>query len=357
MNINKKSLYELVIILLIFVSITLGLFWISNRSTSSTEITNSTINQNIYTSLDSTQFKSRKKYETPTSIVNNNNHYKVDSTFKKIIPENENSENIPIINTIISSTEDKFNNNYSLDKNVVHSNYKPTSSGLIIIDEIIGTGNKPEIGNTVHINYTGMLEDGTQFDNSNNKKTIRFSIGRGKVMKGWDEGIASMRIGGKRRLIVPPELGYGSKGAGKTIPKNATLIFDIELIDINDELLISTQNKEKVEIIKPSGLKMTIHKEGIGEHPKRGQRIVVHYAGELLDGTPFESSYESRKPFIFTLGLGEVIPAFEEAFSEMKKGGVRTLQVPPHLGYGDRVLEKIPKYSTLIYKVELIDFY
>ena len=247
--------------------------------------------------------------------------------------------------------------NHSLDKNGVHSNYKPTSSGLIIIDEIIGTGNKPEIGDTVHVNYTGMLEDGTQFDNSNNKKSIRFPIGRGKVMKGWDEGIASMRIGGKRRLIVPPELGYGSKGAGKTIPKNATLIFDIELIDINDELLISTQNKEKVEIIKPSGLKMTIHKKGIGEHPKRGQRIVVHYAGELLDGTPFESSYESRKPFIFTLGLGEVIPAFEEAFSEMKKGGVRTLQVPPYLGYGDRVLEKIPKYSTLIYKVELIDFY
>jgi len=231
-------------------------------------------------------------------------------------------------------------------------------SELIINDKIVGTGETPNIGDIVQIHYIGTLYDGTEFSNSYKENTpFSFEIGKGKVIRGWDNGISTMRRGGKRQLIVPPDLGYGSKGVGKTIPKNATLFFEIELIDINDELLIPPQNKKTVEIIKPSGLKMTIHKEGKGEPPKRGQKIVIHYAGELLDGTLFESSYDSRKPFIFTLGSEQVIPAFEEAFSEMKKGGVRTLQVPPHLGYGERVLEKIPEYSTLIYKVELIDFY
>ena len=109
-----------------------------------------------------------------------------------------------------------------------------TPSGLkyIIIEE--GTGDKPTKGQKVKVHYTGKLEDGTVFDSSVKRGVpIEFTLGVGQVIKGWDEGISDMKVGEKRQLIIPPDLGYGPNGYPPVIPANSTLIFDTELVEIN----------------------------------------------------------------------------------------------------------------------------
>lgn len=109
-----------------------------------------------------------------------------------------------------------------------------TKSGLKYTDEVIGEGETPQPGQVVTVHYTGTLEDGKKFDSSKDRnKPFQFVIGIGQVIKGWDEGVMTMKPGGKRKLIIPSELGYGPRGAGGVIPPNATLVFDVELIEIN----------------------------------------------------------------------------------------------------------------------------
>lgn len=108
-----------------------------------------------------------------------------------------------------------------------------TPSGLKYHDDHVGDGASPSQGQRVSVHYTGWLTDGTKFDSSRDRgQPFQFTIGRGEVIKGWDEGVASMKIGGKRKLTIPPELGYGPRGAGGVIPPNATLVFDVELLDV-----------------------------------------------------------------------------------------------------------------------------
>ena len=109
-----------------------------------------------------------------------------------------------------------------------------TGSGLKYTDEVVGTGESPTSGRDVTVHYTGKLIDGKKFDSSLDRdQPFTFTIGIGQVIKGWDEGVLTMKVGGKRKLTIPPELGYGSRGAGGVIPPNATLIFDVELISVD----------------------------------------------------------------------------------------------------------------------------
>lgn len=132
---------------------------------------------------------------------------------------------IVLISLLACSTTDK-------SKNTVEPKIVTTPSGLKYIDLIEGTGAAPMNGQTVFVHYVGTLDNGEEFDNSRKRnQPFSFVLGIGKVIKGWDEGLLGMKVGGKRKLIIPPDLGYGSRPAGK-IPANSTLIFEVELLDI-----------------------------------------------------------------------------------------------------------------------------
>lgn len=108
-----------------------------------------------------------------------------------------------------------------------------TESGLQYVDLVVGTGRAAEPGDTATVHYTGWLADGTSFDSSRTRnEPFSFRVGAGRVIKGWDEGVLGMKVGGTRKLIIPPALGYGARGAGNVIPPDATLTFEVELLGL-----------------------------------------------------------------------------------------------------------------------------
>jgi FKBP-type peptidyl-prolyl cis-trans isomerase FkpA len=108
-----------------------------------------------------------------------------------------------------------------------------TGSGLQYVDLVAGSGREAHAGETAIVHYTGKLTNGTKFESSKDRnEPFSFRLGAGHVIKGWDEGVEGMKIGGIRKLVIPPQLGYGSRGAGSAIPPNATLIFEVELLDL-----------------------------------------------------------------------------------------------------------------------------
>ena len=109
-----------------------------------------------------------------------------------------------------------------------------TATGLGYVDLVQGAGAQPKTGDTVSVHYTGWLKSGQQFDSSHDRgQPLVFPIGKGRVIKGWDEGVGTMRVGGKRKLVIPSELAYGSRGAGGVIPPDTTLHFEVELLAVS----------------------------------------------------------------------------------------------------------------------------
>jgi FKBP-type peptidyl-prolyl cis-trans isomerase len=138
------------------------------------------------------------------------------------------NQQTPVAPTTVIENNTLIASNTMSDANAV-----TTPSGLKYIELQEGTGATPQPKQTVVVHYTGTLEDGTKFDSSRDRgQPFSFTIGVGQVIKGWDEGLSTMKVGGRRQLIIPSELGYGSRGAGGVIPPNATLLFDVELLDV-----------------------------------------------------------------------------------------------------------------------------
>ncbi len=235
-----------------------------------------------------------------------------------------------------------------------------TPSGLQIDDTVEGSGAEAKSGHDVSVHYTGWLfkdgAKGAKFDSSKDRgQPFKFELDGGMVIRGWDEGVQGMKIGGSRTLIIPPELGYGARGAGGVIPPNATLIFEVELLAVSGgdtpiELNLTTT---------PSGLQFEDTVVGEGAEAKAGQRVTVHYTGWLYKkgnkGKKFDSSKDRGDPFRFALGGGEVIRGWDEGVQGMKVGGTRMLVIPSELGYGPRGAGGvIPPNATLLFEVELL---
>jgi FKBP-type peptidyl-prolyl cis-trans isomerase len=227
---------------------------------------------------------------------------------------------------------------------------KKTESGLQYADEKEGDGETPKAGQTCLVHYTGWIWEnngkGKEFDSSMKRNApFAFPVGAGRVIKGWDEGVLTMKVGGKRELLIPAELAYGAKGAGGVIPPNATLLFEVELLGVF----------KKTE----SGLEYRDIMIGDGPSPKTGQTCVMHYTGWLWRGSKgkkFDSSVDKGEPFPFPIGKRRVIAGWDEGVATMKVGGKRELLIPPDLAYGpDGSPGAIPPNATLLFEVELLE--
>jgi FKBP-type peptidyl-prolyl cis-trans isomerase len=238
---------------------------------------------------------------------------------------------------------------------------------LEIIDQQIGNGAEAIIGSKVVVHYSGWLRDtqaplqhGKAFDSSLQRGPFTFPLGAGRVIKGWDQGVQGMKIGGKRTLIIPSTLGYGARGAGNgIIPPNADLIFDVELLEVINLVIEPT---EKLIEIPQKTLKKIDKKKGKGTIAINGKNVTVHYTGWLFDakaknqkGVKFDSSI-GKKAFTFSLGSSQVIKAWDEGLLGMQIGGQRTLIIPSSLAYGERGAGngKIPPNADLIFDIELL---
>lgn len=236
-----------------------------------------------------------------------------------------------------------------------------TDTGLQYLDLDVGDGPKPNAGDQVIVDYVGMLEDGTVLADTRTGETpFRFILGQTAPIPGWDEGVAGMNQGGKRRLIVPPALAYGEQGYGNVIPPNATLVFEIELVNIRTPDQLAPASPPEVagqEVATPSGLKYIDIVVGTGATPTPGQTATVHYTGWLqADGKKFDSSIDREEPIEFSIGQGNVIAGWDEGVATMRAGGKRRLIIPPELGYGaEGAPPVIPANAVLIFDVELLD--
>jgi len=248
------------------------------------------------------------------------------------------------------------NENFSFQNSTEGGTLIKTASGLQYEIIKMGDGEKPNATDKVEVHYHGTLEDGTVFDSSVDRgQTISFPLNR--VIKGWTEGVQLMPVGSKFKFIIPPELAYGERGAGGIIPSNATLIFEVELFSIEKPFIDTDFSLPTEEKILDSGLRYLDHIIGNSESIKSGQEAIVHYSGYLADGTKFDSSHDKGSPFSFPLGQGRVIKGWDEGIVGMKKGGKRTLIIPPELGYGERGAGGvIPPNAILMFEVELVDF-
>ncbi|MCF7912238.1 MAG: FKBP-type peptidyl-prolyl cis-trans isomerase [Candidatus Cloacimonetes bacterium] len=237
----------------------------------------------------------------------------------------------------------------------MYKDFTKTDSGLKYKITTHGDGKLAKAGDTVIMHYTGKFENGEVFDSSLERgEPFSFPLGAGRVIKGWDEGVAYLHIGDKATFVIPPEIGYGSTRRG-SIPANSTLIFDVELLDI---MSIDPYDITGLELhTTDSGLQYYIVDAGKGDSPSQGSNVEVHYTGYLQSNNEmFDSSLSRGTPFRFSLGAGRVIKGWDEGVALMKIGAKYRFIIPPNLGYGERGVGPIPAGSTLIFDVELLNF-
>ena len=245
----------------------------------------------------------------------------------------------------------------SADNIVLNKEYT-TASGLKYKITKKGTGVKANSGDQVSVHYVGTLTDSakTKFDSSRDRgQPFQFSLGGGQVIKGWDEGIALLHVGDVAILTIPSNLGYGERAMGK-IPANATLVFEVELMDVKSPPKPWDVSGLK-ENTTPSGLKYIVLKKGTGEKAENGKTVSVHYSGFLGDGTwkLFDSSVQRNQPIEFMLGQGQVIKGWDEGIGLMNIGDKMRLIIPYDLAYGEQGRPPIiPAKAVLIFDVELM---
>jgi FKBP-type peptidyl-prolyl cis-trans isomerase len=260
----------------------------------------------------------------------------------------------------------------------------PLASGLYYIEELAGKGASIDSGSWVKLNFKVSLIDGKQiFSSAERGEPIRFEYGKRFDTPGMEEGVKMLKKGGKAKLVVPSKIGFGEMGRGAIVPPYSTLIYEIEIIDVQskaeyekeqaeskkkEQIKLETNKKqesmlrekylkEKNITVKPtaSGLYYVEKAKGTGAKAVAGKKVKVHYTGTLLNGTKFDSSRDRNQPFEFELGKGQVIKGWDEGVALMNVGGKATLIIPSSIGYGERDMGTIPPYSTLVFDVELLE--
>jgi FKBP-type peptidyl-prolyl cis-trans isomerase len=308
---------------------------------------------------------------------------------EKAVTEKKNSEQKGI--------DDKL-----LQQYFTKNNLKPmkTASGIYYIISKEGTGEKVQSGQTVSVNYTGKLIDGKVFDSNEDSsfhhaEAFNVEVGKGRVIKGWDEGLQLLKKGSKATLYIPSGLAYGPTERNP-IPANAILIFEVTILDVKSAeeakkemeakqeqrkkemesktaMLKLNQDRDLKEYFAKNNIKATktesgmyysIIKEGTGENAKPGQKVTMHYLGKLLNGKVFDSNMDStftatpgKAPFTFALGQHQVIAGWDEGVQLLKKGSRGTFYLPSYLAYGERGAAggAIPANAILIFDVELME--
>jgi len=245
-------------------------------------------------------------------------------------------------------------------------------SGLRFLDDSLGSGNEVKPNDLVTIHFEGwMVMDTSDLfgdwsadqqrsmnligSSKIRNQPVKFVLGTGSFIKGSDEGLIGMKVGGRRTVIIPSGLAYGEQGIGP-IPPNTDLKLVVEVLDTRESVNVEMWDVDPATFkTTSSGLKYAVIKDGEGTFADSGNVVTVHYSGYLEDGTKFDSSVERDEPFSFMLGMGQVIPGWDEGITLMKKGSRFRLIIPPQLAYGEVELEKIPANSTLIFDIELLD--
>ena len=234
-----------------------------------------------------------------------------------------------------------------------------TESGLRVTEVAEGDGATPSTGDVVSIHYVASYVGGDEFDRTGQDgRPMRFVMGKGLLLPGLEEGVATMRKGGKRVLVLPPDLAYGKEGRPPVVPPDQWVRFEVEMVDIQPgPPPILPWNDAGMEVmVTNTGLQFVDFVEGDGEQPKIGDTVVVHYSGFLGDGTVFDSSYYQGRPLEFEVSVETLIPGWVQGLLTMREGGKRKLIIPPFLGYGKTGMGRaIPPDATLIYDIELLE--
>lgn len=245
-------------------------------------------------------------------------------------------------------------------------------SGLSYVDEKTGEGREVKEGDLVVIHFAAWkLNDSTHsFENWQNdstknsfriassyesNQTMKYIVGSEQFVKGSDEGFIGMKSGGKRTIIIPSELAYGQEGFGP-IPPNTSIKLLLEVLEVKEPIVAEMWDVDSTLFKETeSGLKYAIIQEGNEPSVEKGNIVSVHYSGFLSDGTLFDSSVERDEPFSLLVGMGQVIPGWDEGLALLKQGSKARFIIPPALGYGERDLGVIPPNSTLIFDVEILE--
>ncbi|HSL89305.1 MAG TPA: FKBP-type peptidyl-prolyl cis-trans isomerase [Ignavibacteriaceae bacterium] len=247
-----------------------------------------------------------------------------------------------------------------------------TESGLTYVDNKVGEGREVKDGDLVNIHFIiWRLGDSTdiygdwQNDTTKNEfkvgssyegdQQMKYVVGSDQFVKGSDEGFKGMKAGGKRTMVIPASNAYGDEGLGP-IPPNSSIKIMLEVFEVKDPIVAKMWYVDSTLFKQTeSGLKYAIIEEGSGHDVQQGKVTSVHYSGFLSDGTKFDSSVEREEPLTLIVGMGQVIPGWDEGLQLLKQGSKARFIIPPQLAYGERDLGVIPPNSTLIFDVEVVE--
>ncbi|KAI8865906.1 hypothetical protein GQ42DRAFT_181644 [Ramicandelaber brevisporus] len=256
----------------------------------------------------------------------------------------------------------------------------PTSLQIGVLKRVDDCPRRSTNGDKLTMHYRGTLfSDGSQFDASYDRGVpFDFTLGKGQVIKGWDQGLLGMCVGEKRKLTIPSDMGYGDRGFPPVIPAKATLVFVTELLAINGDTFgydpsdsaataaneghipnpLPTSNLINMSNPAPTSLQIEVTQRGTNESvkSKSGDKLTMHYRGTLLsNGSKFDASYDRGQPFQFTIGKGQVIQGWDQGLLDMAVGEKRKLTIPYNMAYGDRGFPPvIPAKATLVFETELL---